>query len=580
MRLIRILKKYNYILDRRQRRKLALIFAMMIIEGFLEMLSVSLVFPFMEAVMDADGYMQMDLVRRICGMIGINSGKAFLSLLAVLLAVLYVLKNVYLIFQGRTQSKFVYDCMLVTQKKLLKSYLLRPYEFFLGVNSGEVLRIIGNDTSDTYDILLTILSLLAELVVSAFLFLTLLVVSPVLTLCMVVVLFLMSVTMLKFIRPVLGRAGKESQNSRASMNSWILQSIQGIKEIKISRCEIFFEDNFVKSGSIYVRTLYNNKMWTMIPRYMIEALSMSAIFIIVAWLILKGVRIESIIPFLSGIAIAAVRLLPSVNRMVSNLVATAFYEPMIDKTIDTVQGIGEIENVFDRRDSGKIQFYHNIVGNGISYMYPNSEKKIFDGADFQINKGESVGIIGESGGGKTTLVDIVLGLLLPQEGNIWVDGVNIDMGKNNISWLENIGYVPQQIFMLDLDIRHNIAFGIPENEINDEKIWDALREASLCEFVKGLPNGLETELGERGIRLSGGQRQRIGIARALYFNPSILVFDEATSALDSQNESAIMESINNLHGTKTMIIIAHRLTTIEQCDRVFRVRNGKIEVVR
>ena len=313
---------------------------------------------------------------------------------------------------------------------------------------------------------------------------------------------------------------------------------------------------------------------------MIEAVSMASFFGVIALMIYNGVKLESLVPMLSAVAMAAVRLLPSVNRISLNLANIAYFEPSLNKMSEKLQ---EIQN------NGDVDFNKNISPEplglvkkldtyikmqDLDYQYPNTENKVLDAAEIQIKNGSSIGIIGSSGAGKTTAVDVLLGLLIPNKGGVYIDGVSIrdDIG----GWLNQIGYIPQNIFMLDGSIRENVAFEAEEDNIDDERIWEVLREAALDDFVRTLPDEINTEIGERGVRLSGGQRQRIEIARALYSNPSILFFDEATSALDNDTEAAIMQSIHELHGKKTLIIIAHRLTTLEKCDYIYRVNNGKI----
>lgn len=254
----------------------------------------------------------------------------------------------------------------------------------------------------------------------------------------------------------------------------------------------------------------------------------------------------------------------------------AFYQPFFMGVSDNLQDEISGENTdmsFAEEAKDKLPVKKSIELRDITYHYPNSEPLIFDHANMEIPVGAAVGIVGTSGAGKTTVVDILLGLLEIQTGGVYADGVNIK--ENYRSWLKNVGYIPQMIFMLDDTIRKNVAFGIAEEEIDEDRLWEVLREAQLDEFVKSLPEGVDTSIGERGIRISGGQRQRIGIARALYYDPEVLILDEATSALDNDTEAAIMDSINSLHGRKTLIIIAHRLQTIEKCDMVYRVENGK-----
>ena len=287
------------------------------------------------------------------------------------------------------------------------------------------------------------------------------------------------------------------------------------------------------------------------------------------------------VPQLGTFALAAMRLLPSANRINNYLTSISYFEPFFMNVSDNLQEeINDASVVYDetaytqKKEVEKLPVEKEILLKDIVYRYPNTETYIFDHAEMLIPIDSAVGIVGTTGSGKTTIVDIMLGLLRIEQGQILADGVEVR--EHYEGWLKNIGYIPQTIFMIDDSIRKNVAFGVPEEEIDDEKVWHALKEAQLDEFVRSLPEGLNTKIGERGIRISGGQRQRIGIARALFEDPEVLVMDEATSALDNETEAAIMDSINRLHGRKTLVIIAHRLQTIEKCDMVYRVEHGKI----
>lgn len=334
-------------------------------------------------------------------------------------------------------------------------------------------------------------------------------------------------------------------------------------------------------------SLKKNQILLIVPKFFIEAISMSTMFIIVALLIYNGNSLETIVPVLTAVVMAAMRLLPSINRISNSMGAINYREPKLDRLMEyliDIETLNETKLLNNEKDDcknesrGERVFRKNIKFNHVSYHYPEADVNILEGTYWQINKGESIGIVGPSGAGKTTVVDILLGLLHPTEGQVLVDDEDIE--RDEVNWHAQIGYIPQVIFMLDDTIRANIAFGIIKEDISDEKVWKTLEEASLADFVRSLPKGLDTEIGERGIRLSGGQRQRLGIARALYYEPDVLVFDEATSALDHETEAIVMDSINKLHSQKTMIIIAHRVSTIEKCDHVYKVENGRIELER
>ncbi len=575
MLVLRVLIKFRRILSRHQKVRILELALLMMLGGFLEMLSVSLLMPFINAVMNPDEIMNIVFIRKLCGFLGINSARTFLMLMAMALAGVYILKNLFLLFQMNIQHRFVYNNMFATQERLLHNYLARPYEYFLGISSGEVLRIIGNDTRDTFSLLMSVLFLCSELTVSLILIVTIFVIAPGMTLGMAVLLAVMVAVILKILRPVLRKAGTENQKAFASMNKWLLQAIQGIKELKIMHREPFFEQNFSKSGKIYVKSTYLSQTLALVPRFMIEALAMGSFFIMAAVLIYRGVSFDSLIPMLSAVAMAAVRLLPSANRISQSMADIAFREPMLDKMIENLQeasGYSQKKGETAQKQADK--WKDAIKMDSVSYRYPGNEKPVLEHASMNIKKGTSVGIAGASGAGKTTAMDILLGLLKPESGRVLADGKDIELDMEG--WQSQAGYIPQSIFLLDGNIRENVAFGVECEKIDDGRVWNALKEAALEDFVKSLPQGLLTELGERGVRLSGGQRQRIGIARALYANPSVLFFDEATSALDQETEAAIMESVYHLHGRKTMIMIAHRLSTIENCDEIYRVEDGKI----
>lgn len=357
----------------------------------------------------------------------------------------------------------------------------------------------------------------------------------------------------------------------------------GIKEIKIARRERYFINEYSKCGAGYVSAVQRYNLYNATPRLLIETLAIAGMILYLMIQLLQGTAAADIVPQLGLLAVAAMRLIPCANRINNHLTSISYFEPFFMGVSDNLQEEIRDENVdysaetyLRKEEVEKLPVRKEIVLQDITYKYPNSETLIFDHAEMKIPIGKSVGIVGTSGAGKTTIVDILLGLLQLESGRILADGVEVR--EHYASWLKNIGYIPQSIFMIDSTIRRNVAFGCPDEEIDDDKVWEALREAQLDEFVRGLPEGLDTGIGERGIRISGGQRQRIGIARALFEDPEVLVLDEATSALDNETEAAIMDSINRLHGRKTLIIIAHRLQTIEKCDMVYRVVDGKAVV--
>lgn len=582
--IIRVCKKFKLLLSGKQKLRIVELVMLMVIGGIVETCSVALILPFMNAVLEPDAVMESKYIQVICDVLHIYSSRTFLVILAVFLAVIYWLKNLYLLFEMNTQQRFVYGNMFLMQRRMLECFFHRPYEYFLKINSGEVIRIIQSDTVATFGLLVALLTFFSELIVAGMLIIAVFIITPIVTFAVAVVLLVLVLLIYRVLNPIFRKAGKETQISTAGMNKWLLQSIQGIKEIKVSAKEEFFQKNYSYFGTRYINAIRRNRILELCPKFLIEAVSMSTMFMVVASLIYTGSNMETVIPILSAVAMAAMRLMPSVNRITACLSAIAHEEPMLDQLLENLSDVnGEKESCkpesvshFNRNGKGMParRFHDKIVFHKVTYHYPESEAYVLQGASMTIRKGEAIGIVGASGAGKTTAVDIIMGLLHPEEGGIYIDGISIQDGLHD--WLQQIGYIPQMIFMLDGTIKENVAFGIDDNEVSEEQVWRALKEASLDGFVKTLPEGIRTEIGERGIRLSGGQRQRIGIARALYQNPEILVFDEATSALDHETEASIMESINSLQGQKTMIIIAHRLTTIENCDHIYRVEDMTI----
>ena len=587
-KLIRVCRKFQSISSGHQKLRIFELILLMIVGGLLETVSVSLILPFVNGVMDPEGLMEQRYVKWVCGMFGVTSGRTFLVILAFFLAAAYILKNVYLLLEYNVQYRFVYGNMLAMQEKVLDNILHRPYSFFRGSSSGEIVRVVNNDVFQSFDLLIVLLSLFTELVVSGMLIITIFVISPYVTLAIAAILLIMVFLIDRRLRPLLRKAGQDNQAAAAGMNKWLLQSIQGIKELKVMRKESFFQENYDRCGNVYIGAMRKDRVWEMVPRFLIEAVSMSAMFFAVGYLIWRGADVEEIVPMLSAVAMAALRLLPSINRISGAMANISYREPMLDKLIQNLADMDESGGAAGIRPKGRraadgktaeiARMKRELDFHEITFRYPDAEEDVLTGAGMTIRRGETVGLIGSSGAGKTTAADIILGLLAPDKGGVLVDGV--DIREDMEGWLDQVGYIPQTIFMLDDSIRNNVAFGEKPEDISEEGVWHALKEASLADFVAALPHGLDTQIGELGVRLSGGQRQRIGIARALYRDPAVLVFDEATSALDNETESAIMESINALQGKKTMIIIAHRLTTIERCDHIFRVEHGRIVKVR
>lgn len=571
--MIRVFKKFFKLLNKHQKNRVIILFFMMLIGACFEVLGVSMMLPLVTAVMNPDIITENELCAWVCGLFGITDHVDFVIFCIAALVIIFIVKAVYLTFEYSIQYRFVYNNRFMTQTRLLSTYLNRSYEYFLSAQSGEIIRIVQTDAGNVFDMLTVILGFATEAVVASAVVITIFVINPFMTVFVALSLFFVMLLVSKGLRPLLRREGENFQKTYAATNKWLLQSISGIKEVKVTQTENFFLDNFVKYGRKMVTAARWNSTLQNVPRNLIELVSVCSMMVVLGIMIATGHDMDSLIPSLSAFVMAAVKLLPSANRMLASVTQMTFYEPALDSMLENLGVLSE-KTASAGEETKPLPLKKEICLSDISYTYPGGERKIFDHADLVIPVGSSIGIVGASGAGKTTAVDILLGLLKPQEGQVLADGV--DVTENMQGWLSHIGYIPQMIFMLDDTIRENIVFGHAEDSYTDAMVWAALEEAQLADFVRTLPEELDTTIGERGVRLSGGQRQRIGIARALFTNPDVLIFDEATSALDNDTEEAIMQSINALHGKKTMIIIAHRLSTIEGCDAVYRAENGKI----
>ena len=583
--MVKIYEKLMVLLDRQQKRKMLLLVFLMLIGAVLETLGVSMVMPVMNVVLEEDAIARHGYLQVICRIFHIDNSSDLTILVMVGLVLVFVTKNIFLFFQQKVQLRFVYTNQFATSRRMMINFMQRPYEYYLNADTAVIQRSITSDVNNMYGLILALLQLISEGIVFICLAAASLVADMWMSLTVTVLLVAALLVIKCILKPIMRRAGEENQEFYSGLYKWIDQSVMGIKEIKIARREGYFINEYSKCGAGYVSAVQRYNLYNATPRLLIETLAIAGMILYLMIQLLQGTAAADIVPQLGVLAVAAMRLIPCANRINNHLTSISYFEPFFMGVSDNLQEeirdetIDYNEETYRKKiDVGKLDVRREIALLDITYKYPNSQALIFDHADMTIPVGKSVGIVGTSGSGKTTIVDILLGLLQLETGSILADGVEVR--DNYASWLKNIGYIPQTIFMIDSTIRKNVAFGYADEDIDDDKVWEALKEAQLDEFVRGLPEGLDTSIGERGIRISGGQRQRIGIARALFEDPEVLVLDEATSALDNETEAAIMDSINRLHGRKTLIIIAHRLQTIEKCDMVYRVENGKVQRTR
>lgn len=570
---MKLIKRVIAILTERQRKLLVFMLLMMLVGAGLETAGTSLLIPFITIAMEPDSVFQNEYLKYFYDLMHLTSVNGFLVMLSIVLSAVFVLKNIYLYFMYYVQYRFIYNGQFNTSRSLFKDYVRRPYEFYLDASTPVVMRHIMSDVNGSYNLLLTFLQLFTELFIFAALLVLALVYSPAMTLVMCAVLGIILLANKMILGPILRRFGHEVQTNSALTTKWIMQAVNGMKETKVLNKERYFVEQYEKSADKLNTIQKRQNSMQNIPRLMIETVCMCGILLVMAVFLSIGNNLNEMITQLGVLAVVAIKLMPSANKLSTYINNIAYYEPSLTAVEDIIirshQKDVDTDILFLKKEIEPMDFSKEVKLENITYRYPNTEVNILENASVSIPISKSIGFIGPSGAGKSTTVDILLGLLEPQKGKVTVDG--IDIRTNLPGWYARIGYVPQMIFMLDDTIRNNVAYGVDEKDIDEEQVWYALREAQMDEFVRGLPDGLDTSIGERGVRISGGQRQRLGIARALYTEPEIMIFDEATSALDNDTESAIMEAIERLHGKKTLVIIAHRLTTIEKCDAVYRV---------
>ncbi len=578
----KIIKKMMVLLDKRQKKIMTFLILLMLIGAVLETLGVSLIIPVLNVVIDEHAVENNRYLQIVCDVLSIDYQDTRKLTVVTMLALIgvFVVKNVFLFFQQKAQLKFVYTNQFATSRRMMINFMERPYEYYLNADTSVIQRSITSDVNNMYGLILAVLQLFSEAIVFICLAAVILITDVWMAVTVTVLLVAALLVIMCVLKPVMRKAGEENQDYYSGLYKWIDQSVMGIKEIKIANKENYFINEYAKCGAGYVNAVQRYNLYNATPRLLIETVALGGLVAYMMFRILGGAPVTTIMPQVGALAAAATRLIPSANRINNYLTSISYFEPFFMGVSDNLQQeirdetIEYDESAYRKKlEVEKLKIRDKIELKDIVYKYPNSDVLIFDHADMEIPIGRSVGIVGTSGAGKTTVVDILLGLLELQSGQILADGVEVR--RHYHSWLKNIGYIPQTIFMIDASIRKNVAFGYADEDIDDEKVWRALKEAQLDGFVRGLPEGLDTSIGERGIRISGGQRQRIGIARALFEDPEVLVLDEATSALDNETEAAIMDSINRLHGKKTLIIIAHRLQTIEKCDMVYRVEQGK-----
>ncbi|MCD7726155.1 MAG: ABC transporter ATP-binding protein/permease [Clostridiales bacterium] len=574
-----VFRKLRYILNRQQKKYVVVVFVMTILGAGFETLGVSIIIPLVQSFLSADTLLQNKYIQPIAVFLNISTGTQLIIWLSIAVILVYILKNTYMVLLSYVRVKFGTKVKRELSVKMMYSYMDREYAYFLRVNTEDVLRGIGYDVSGVYEMLLQLFRIMSECLtafcICVFIFYT----DAMMAVGVIVVMGIALSVLMLFFRGKMKKIGAYYRRCTVEVNKYLHEAFQGIKDVLIFHKEAYFVEHYATSFANQQKVEVKKTIASESPAYLIEAICVTGLITVVGMKVVLGSDAAAFIPQLATFALAAFRILPSIGKISAGFNQLIYACPALNATYNNLQ---EVENYKKEtriqpqtvgNPQEKIVLRQDIRIQDISWQYPKSDKKVLEHLSLVIPKGRSVAFIGQSGAGKSTLADILLGLLVPDQGDILVDGISVYQEID--SWKRTVGYVPQSVFLTDDTIRNNIAFGVAAKDIDEAKVRRAVEQAQLTDTIAELPNGLDTFLGERGIRFSGGQRQRVAIARALYNDPDILILDEATAALDNNTENAVMEAIDALHGYKTLIIIAHRLTTIRNCDEIYEITEGK-----
>lgn len=553
--------------DKRAQRQLIFLLVLMVLGAVLEALGAAIIVPFVALLDNPSLITSNPALHKVYLLSKANTQTGFISLMAVFLLGYFVFKNLYLTWSINAQYRFVYSEMPGFSSELLSRYIHQPVAEHYKTNSSEMLRNVGNEVFMYFNnFIIPAMTLVTELMVMVAMIVVLLWTALVPTVVALVILGSLTIVFYKVVRLRARHFGKEQQIHNAERIKWITQGLASIKEIKILGCEKFFIDCFNVHEDKFALSARYAMFLNQTPRLFIETVSFAALFLSVGFATSTGQDLTSILPLLALFAIAAVRLLPSLNRILLSVTRLTYYKATALVVIDAKKSI-----VSDRNSSNSSQedfaSWQELKFEGVSFSFTQDEFLL--DLNLSIKKGSSIALIGPSGCGKSTMADLAMGLLRPTKGRILLD--NQDINCLGAAWQKRIGYVPQAVYLIDDSIRRNVAFGLRDEDIDDERVWDALRLARLDQYVLSLPQQIYSSVGENGNRLSGGQRQRLGIARALYRDPEFIVLDEATSALDNATEKEIADTLEELAGKKTFIVIAHRPETMNRCEQKFLV---------
>ena len=575
---MQIFKKLLFLLTPHERKRAVLLLVMILIMALLDMIGIASILPFM-AVITNPGLVETNYILnymfQASNIFGVENNQQFLFALGVFVFVILITSLVFKALTNYAQLRYIQMREYSISKRLVEGYLHQPYSWFLGRHSADLGKTILSEVAQVVGGgLRPLMELIAKGVVSIVIIILLILTNPKLALIASISLGGAYGLIFYFIRGFLNRIGKKRLESNQLRFMALSDAFGAIKEVKVGGLEKTYVKHFSDPGKIFALTRSSSQIISKLPRYFLEAIAFGGILLIILYMMVQTGSFNNALPILSLYVFAGYRLIPALQTIYSSITELAFVSPSLDKLHEDIKNL-KLFN--ENQDQGVLSFNKAITLKNIYYNYPNESRTALKDINLSIPAKTIVGLVGATGSGKTTTVDIILGLLETKKGTLEVDG-KVITNQNSRSWQRSIGYVPQHIYLSDDTVAANIAFGVGLKDINQADVEKAVKIANLHEFVMNeLPKQYQTTIGERGVRLSGGQRQRIGIARALYHKPQVLILDEATSALDSQTEKAVMDAVNNLSKNITIILIAHRLSTVKNCDQIFLLEKGQLK---
>ena len=567
------------ILNAEQKKLFWLLFLAAIVSAVFETLGVSAILPVVNALLTPEVLFEYEWMKPVVNIFSIDTNNKMVIIVISATILLYLVKNGYNVFFSWMKAKYSSKIQRECSVFMMQSYMNRGYDYFLTKNTNEIIQGTVGDIQGLYNIINSIIYLFTKVLICSLIGIYMVVSDPMMASSLIVASILCLIILVVCFKIPMKRTGELLRNYSISANMVLLEAIHGIKEVIVARkqnefIEMYREQMLLRQKQDIIKTVSTDA-----PNSIVEAFCITVIMAVLCFRVLIDPNPTKFIAVLASFAVGAFRILPAIGYISSSFNNIISSMPNLNAVYENVIESKKYNKSFynvDAQDDEKYKnhvFKDSISVENITFSYGSDLKNVLDDLSIEIKKNQSVALVGESGSGKTTLADVILGVLPMKSGKVKLDGIDMQCMPNY--WASIIGFVPQTIYLCDASISENVAFGVRKQDIDNEKVKNALKMANILEFVEKLPEGLDTFVGDRGVRLSGGQRQRIGIARALYHSPEILVLDEATSALDNETEKQVMEAIESLQGNITMIIIAHRLTTVKNCDRIYEIKNGK-----